>query len=144
MQQAIPMPDLPTICASIQVLNVNVYKSWLICICEDVEIRRQNDTISGYIAVDFGTIFTLAMNGSASRSIDINCVFVWGLSQGFVGYRDFDSGNEKRFEHFQLAGEDAMVRFRAFLKTIKCDGGGDGPEDVAGGLQVDQPINIDA
>ena len=65
-----------------------------------------------------------------------------GACQGFIGYRDY--GDATRFERFAFAGEDSVTRFQRFLRTIICNGGGDGPEDVAGGLQVHRRPSFDA
>ena len=56
--------------------------------------------------------------------------------QAMVGYRDHCSPADERFEVFPFTGMDGVEKFRDFLRGIRCNGGGDGPEDVAGGLQA--------
>ena len=52
---------------------------------------------------------------------------------GFVGYRDFDTPDEKRnYERIEFT--ENIDNFIDSLKNFHCFGGGDQPEDVAGGL----------
>ena len=52
---------------------------------------------------------------------------------GFVGYRDFDTIEEKRnYEIIDFT--ENIDNFIVSLKNFNCYGGGDQPEDVAGGL----------
>ncbi len=53
-----------------------------------------------------------------------------------VGYRDHCSPADERFEVAPFTGMEGAESFRDFLRGIRCNGGGDGPEDVAGGLQA--------
>lgn len=57
-----------------------------------------------------------------------------------VGYRDHCSPADERFEVFPFTGMGGVESFWEFLRGIRCNGGGDVPEDVAGGLQA-LPLN---
>lgn len=62
--------------------------------------------------------------------------------QAMVAYRDHCSPSSERFEVFPFTGLDGAEDFKDFLEDIQCSGGGDGPEDVAGGLQARQLLHF--
>ena len=49
----------------------------------------------------------------------------------FVGYRDFCDSQQFDVLNFT----DYVENFRKFCANVSADGGGDGPEDVFGGLE---------
>ena len=59
---------------------------------------------------------------------------------GFVGYRDFDTKEEKR-EYEIINFTEDIDNFITSIKNFECYGGGDQPEDIAGGLN--QALKMD-
>ena len=76
---------------------------------------------------------TRAILAAAKRKFDAD------LRVGFVGYRDHcdEAHGIVRLETLDFLGADKMDVFEKFLKTkCRAAGGGDVPEDVAGGLEA--------
>lgn len=51
----------------------------------------------------------------------------------YVGYRDYCDA--RRFEVMPFTDRDPVSALRTFLEPVKAMGGGDGPEDIVGGLR---------
>jgi len=66
----------------------------------------------------------------AVRNIDQRAV----LRFAFVGYRDY--GDEQQFEQLDFLESSQAPVLEAKLASIQAYGGGDGPEDIAGGLDI--------
>ena len=57
------------------------------------------------------------------------------MLQAFVGYKDHADGNERIMLHKFVCKED-ISSIQDFVAKIQAGGGADGPEDIAGALQV--------
>lgn len=55
--------------------------------------------------------------------------------QAFIGYKDHGDGNQRiLFHHF--VEKQNIHQLEHFIAQIRAGGGDDGPEDIAGGLEV--------
>ena len=58
------------------------------------------------------------------------------VSVAFVSYKDFgDAGHLDYCDWVDTSDQAGMARLRGFIDTLRASGGGDAPEDVAGGLE---------
>ena len=57
------------------------------------------------------------------------------MLQAFIGYKDHCDGNDRILLH-KFVDKNNISSVQSFVAKIRADGGGDGPEDIAGALKV--------
>lgn len=55
--------------------------------------------------------------------------------QAFIGYKDHNDGNERILLH-KFVDKEGISSLEQYVAKIVANGGADGPEDIAGALQV--------
>jgi len=100
-------------------------------------VARQETSVDLCIAMDctgsMGAYIAEAKEKMATVVEKARAKFDIELRVAFVGYRDFC--DKVRFETKDFVGADSIGEVTQLLRGCQATGGGDAPEDVAGGLQ---------
>ena len=76
-----------------------------------------------------------------THACTLACVSLEHALQAFIGYKDHGDSNERILLHKFVDKQD-ISSVEQFVGKIRANGGADGPEDIAGALQVLHLISV--
>jgi len=85
-------------------------------------------SMASWIEVAKTQLFKIVENTKAKLGVKMRVAY--------VGYRDFDCSDKDRYDFKDFVEEKDMADLHKFIARSNAMGGGDGPEDVAGGLKM--------